>query len=604
MSAAILGRCPHVRILATSREPLGTQGERVVRIPTLRVPPRGALRAEDALQFEAVALFCERARAVDSRFELTDRQAEIVGDVCRRLDGIALAIELAASRLKILSPAQLASKLDERFRLLTGGRREAIPRQATLHAMIAWSYDLLDERERRVFERLSVFMDACPIEAAIEVCGDDESDEFETLDALEALANKSLLAVEGESDEKRYRLLESTRAFASLKLRERGGEFAARARHARYAATVAKSLDASVGARTTADWEAGANEAAADLRAALSWAIDEANDERLGIELVADMRWFWSAVAAAEGRSQIRRSIEIAERMGAEPEVLAKLEIGHANLALMFADYPDQLRAAIRARTLLEAGGNPSEGATAARLYSQALHLIGRAEEALPPLEAAIAQFCEIDSKRDLALAYDNRASLRRDLGDLAGAHHDSKEAIDLAAAGGWERILLGLEINAGEIEFARGDASAAIALVERAMDRSYATHEPALFAFGWSNLATYYGAAGRYEESVRSAHISLGFSAQAGIMSSAAFALQTIAGARAAQGDAETAATLLGFVDARLSEANVEREATERLQREAILTLILERCGDERTSHLRQAGAALTFEAATRLAR
>jgi hypothetical protein len=135
-------------------------------------------------------------------------------------------------------------------------------------------------------------------------------------------------------------------------------------------------------------------------------------------------------------------------------------------------------------------------------------------------------------------------------------------------------------------------------------MDRSYATHEPALFAFGWSNLATYYGAAGRYEESVRSAHISLGFSAQAGIMSSAAFALQTIAGARAAQGDAETAATLLGFVDARLSEANVEREATERLQREAILTLILERCGDERTSHLRQAGAALTFEAATRLAR
>ncbi len=593
---AILRRCPGTKILATSREPLGMYGEQVMRLPTLRVPPSdgsatgdgasgnpgaASLTAEEALGYEAIALFVERARAADPNFVLTDAHASVVADICRRLDGIALAIELAASRVRLLTPPQLASKLDERFRLLTGGRREATPRQATLHAMITWSYELLEERERIVLERLAVFMGNWSLEAAADVCQDEALDEFETLDAIEALANKSLVAIEGDSDAKSYRLLESTRAFALLKLRERGAEREMRARHAAYALRVAEALDAGALETPSAAWERQAIDASADLRAAIAWALHAGNDVSLGISLVATLRWYWSGLAARDGQVEVRGALEAAERADVPRAVIARLELAAATIATVFADYPRQLAAAERALALLDAPEDRLDRAIATRAYAQALWHLGRGAEAKPVWEQALAEFRELDSKRLIALTLDSRGMQRLAEGDMLGARADLEEAIALAAEVGFERAQLFFDVNLGEIEFSLGNVGAAIALAERAVGRTYAMHEPATLAISWSNLGMYYSVEQRWNDAVRAARLSLSFARESDLKLYEVFAIQTMA---------------------QLAALGAERGVTENAQYDRMVTVLIAGLAPGELEALRAGGATMTQEQAERL--
>jgi predicted ATPase/class 3 adenylate cyclase len=219
---AILRGCPKVSILATSREGLNVSGEHVHRMPSLAVPPReNALSAAAAATYGAVALFAERAHAADGRFALTDENAEIVAEVCRRLDGIALAIELAAPRVKVLAVEQLSRRLDERFRILTGGSRNALPRQQTMRALIDWSYDLLSDQEKIVLRRAGVFVGGFTLEGAAAVCNAETNlDEWEVLEILSTLVDKSLVSAEIQGSHQRYRLLESMREYARTRLVE------------------------------------------------------------------------------------------------------------------------------------------------------------------------------------------------------------------------------------------------------------------------------------------------------------------------------------------------------------------------------------------------
>jgi predicted ATPase/class 3 adenylate cyclase len=219
---AILRGCPKVTILATSREGLNVSGEHVHRMPSLAVPPRDiALSAATAATYGAVALFAERAHAADGRFALTDENAEIVAEVCRRLDGIALAIELAAPRVKVLAVEQLSRRLVERFRILTGGSRNALPRQQTMRALIDWSYDLLSDQEKVVLRRAGVFVGGFTLEAAAAICNAETSlDEWEVLEILSTLVDKSLVSAEIQGSHQRYRLLESMREYARTRLVE------------------------------------------------------------------------------------------------------------------------------------------------------------------------------------------------------------------------------------------------------------------------------------------------------------------------------------------------------------------------------------------------
>ena len=234
--STILSGCPKVKILASSRQGLGVRGEETYRMPSLDVPREGdaGVDVTQAIRSAAIALFVERARSADKKFTFTDENAPVIADICRRLDGIPLAIELAASRVKMFTPKQVFERLDERFRMLTGGSRDVLPRQQTLRALIDWSHDLLDSRERLLFRRLGIFVNGFTYEGAVAVGGGEDLDEFELFDVLSSLVDKSLVLAEPQADAVRYRLLESTRAYALEKLADAGEREFAAARHLGY----------------------------------------------------------------------------------------------------------------------------------------------------------------------------------------------------------------------------------------------------------------------------------------------------------------------------------------------------------------------------------
>ncbi|MBV8148115.1 MAG: hypothetical protein JO092_03390, partial [Candidatus Eremiobacteraeota bacterium] len=235
LANAILATAQEVRILATSRQALAIAAEGVHRLPSLSIPAEATgLKTDDALRYDAVALFVERATANDPRFALTDDTAPIVAQICRRLDGIPLAIELAAARVKVLPVPRLAERLNERFKLLTGGSRSALPRQKTLTALIDWSYDLLTPQEQRLFARLGVFAGGFNLDAATSVCGGEGLDELDMLDLAGSLTDKSLVVADTSGEHERYHLLESTAAYALEKLSTSGEREALTRRHAEY----------------------------------------------------------------------------------------------------------------------------------------------------------------------------------------------------------------------------------------------------------------------------------------------------------------------------------------------------------------------------------
>lgn len=217
----LLTHCPNLTILATSREALGVAGEVTYQVPVLGLPDPNHLPALDALsQYDSVRLFIERALAVQPNFSVTNANAPAVAQICYRLDGIPLAIELAAARIKLFSPGQIAALLDDRFRLLTGGSRTVMPRQQTLRAAIEWSYSLLSEQERILFRRLSVFVGGWTFEAAEAVCVGDGIDAYDVLELLSHLVDKSLVITAARGEEPRYRMLETIREYAFDKLRD------------------------------------------------------------------------------------------------------------------------------------------------------------------------------------------------------------------------------------------------------------------------------------------------------------------------------------------------------------------------------------------------
>ncbi len=287
LAQALLQACPHLNILATSRESMNIPGEATFVVPTLSVPAAQPNVLVEALAgYEAARLFVERAAAALPGFVVTPDNAAAVAQICRQLDGIPLAIELAAARMKVLSVEQIVARLDDRFSLLTGGSRTARPRQQTLQALIDWSYELLPVSERLLLQRLSVFKGGWNLEAAAAVCSDDVLRASQVLDRLEQLVNKSLVVAERPLGyETRYRMLETIRLYA-YKILEAGGQ--ARAAQARQAAHFGAITESDLSDRTLALEQD-------NFRAALDWAQSNPADADLGLRLAHDMSFFWWA---------------------------------------------------------------------------------------------------------------------------------------------------------------------------------------------------------------------------------------------------------------------------------------------------------------------
>ena len=342
LADALLRQCPQVTILASSREALGIGGEQAYRVPSLSLPdPKQAHTPASVAPFEAVQLFTDRALLARADFQVTDQNAATLASICYRLDGIPLAIELAAARVRSLSVEEINRKLDQRFRLLTGGSRTALPRQQTLRALIDWSYDLLHDPEKRLLQRLSVFAGGWTLDAAEQVCAGDGVEEREVLDLLTSLCDKSLVVVEQNDGHYRYRLLETVRQYARERLLESGDVEAVRERHRDYFLALAQTAKSALGSlgRDQSAWLEQLDVEQDNLRAALAWSLDEPQASEPALQLCGLLEQFWLRQAQSrEGRKWCDAAVARAGATG-KTAIYAQAVLAAGTFAYRLGDY-------------------------------------------------------------------------------------------------------------------------------------------------------------------------------------------------------------------------------------------------------------------------
>ena len=397
LAGQVLAACPHVRVLATSREPLSITGEALWAVGPLTLPPDPAATSDQAERagvpapviddYASVRLLTQRARAVLPGFEVTPANAPAVARICRALDGMPLAIELAAARMRTMGPDQVAARLDDRFGLLTGGSRIALPRHQTLRAVVDWSWDLLDEAERALWRRFSCFAGGATLEAAERVCAGPDIPTGQVLDLLTALADKSLLTVWHRPDgteAPRYRMLEIIRVYGQERLAEAGERDQLRQAHARYFTQLAEdSQDHLIGAEQL-DWLRRLADDQDNLHAAVRGAV-AAGDAATAVRLVAALGWYWMLrCMKIEGAEMVGAAVGIpGAAQATEPELLA---VAYAMGGLLASDTPIQQTAVgwfRRAAAL--AAGIPQPTHPIMPLITPVSRLFGATDQALGP---------------------------------------------------------------------------------------------------------------------------------------------------------------------------------------------------------------------------
>jgi predicted ATPase/DNA-binding SARP family transcriptional activator len=314
---ALLGTCPHIRLLATSREPLHVAGETTWPVPSLPLPDMHKPPSPDTLMnYAAVRLFVDRARAAVPPFALNEGNAATVAEICASLDGLPLAIELAAAQVRVLAPQQIAGRLADRFRLLVGGSRTAQSRQQTLKAALDWSYHLLAERERTIYRRLAVFARGFSLDAAELVGADEPIQTAEILAIVTALVDKSLLLMEDQGGAARYRFLNTIRQYGLERLNESADAAQVRRRHARYFLALAEATEPELHGRHQTFWLAQLEREHDNLRAALAWSLGtaDADDGDVALRLAGALAWFWRVRGhLTEGRRWLQAALARAE---------------------------------------------------------------------------------------------------------------------------------------------------------------------------------------------------------------------------------------------------------------------------------------------------
>ena len=421
LAESIIQQAPRVAVLATSREPLRTQSEHVYPLEPLSSPPEGVIATpSDLLAFPAAQLFCERAVAGGYRAELKDGDAVIVGDICRRVDGNALALELAASRVSTYGLRQTADLLDSHMKLAWRGRRTAPPRHQTLNAMLDWSYALIDEREREVLRQLSVFVGGFGLDEARGVAGNSD----EIIEALEQLVLKSLVAVDTSRQAPRYRLLDTTRAYATAKLLETGmvGEF--RRRHARYYLDwLTRSTDVAV----------APVEHTSNIRAALEWAFSSEGDVEIGVGLATyACEIFLRQGMLTESRRWSERGLAslAPELAGSLQEMALRAAVGHATM--ISAGNSGAARESLdRALRIAEELGDPLQQFRLLNSMHFYHRRIGAVDELFPIAEHAARIAPRLGGIAPIVSAKAMLGMAHHLKGNLAAAHRDLIEVRD-----------------------------------------------------------------------------------------------------------------------------------------------------------------------------
>jgi predicted ATPase/class 3 adenylate cyclase len=427
----LLAACARLRILVTSRSVLRVAGEHEFAVPPLELPdPRQGLAPETLVHSPAVALFLQRAQAVKSGFALTSENAGEVARICAHLDGLPLAIELAAARVKILSPHAILQRLGARLDFLKGGSRDLPARHQTLRQAIAWSYDLLEPAERPFFRRLAVFVGGCTLEAAEQVCAEIAEGEMAVLDAIAALVDKSLLRqADGKDGESRFGMLETIREFGVECLKAEGEWEQARRAHTETFLALAEQAETELTGPQQNRWLDRLEAEHDNLRVALAWA-EEQGEVETGLRLGAALWRFWLARGhMREGREHLERLLALP---GAAPRTRARAKALH------------------RLGTIV--------------------HEISDHAQARPSLEESLAIWQELGDKRGTATALNSMGWLAYQSGDFEAAVSLSQEALALHRALGDRRGIAVALFNLGFVTLYRSDYPAALALLEESL--------------------------------------------------------------------------------------------------------------------------------------
>jgi len=389
LAQELLKACPRLQIVATSREPLGILGERVWQVPSLSVPPLNAeqLSAEALREYEAAQLFEERARANEAQFEITKENAGAIKQICSHLDGLPLALELAAARVRALSVQQIAARLDDRFKLLTGGNRGSLPRHQTLQAAMEWSYQLLTEQEQGLLRRLSVFAGGWTLEAAEQICADEFIHSEEVMELLVHLVDKSLVIAEKGKEETRYKLLETVRQYASEKLSEGDETEKVQERHLDYFLKLAEEAEPELVGPKQKEWLDRLEREHDNLRGAIK---QNKNQNVKRVELVIALATFW------EMRGYLAEGI-IFKDLHFKSESLCK-----------------ELQARI------------------SRKCGWFLHRLGDNDQAKKNLKISVDLYLELNDKQEIGYSMNYLGMILLRQGDLAAAQNLFEQSLDI----------------------------------------------------------------------------------------------------------------------------------------------------------------------------
>jgi predicted ATPase len=600
LAADLLAAAPRLKVLVSSRIALNLHGEREFPVPPLELPQTaGELTVENLAGNESVRLFVERAQAVHPNFELTNENASTVAEICQRLDGLPLALELAAARVKLLPPQAILARLDDRFKLLTGGARDLPARHQTLRNTLEWSYGLLNQDEKTLYARLSVFVGGFTLEAAEAVCNPDG--QLDILEGLTSLVNNSLLRQEETDDgEPRFGMLETIRAYALERLADSGKMGALREQHARYFGDLITNQAMfqlySAKALYWLNWLEREN---GNVRATLTWSLASPQGIELGARIVMALNWFWYRRGYfIEGGMWAERVLaNPAMQTPSQPRALALVSSG---LLALWQGKQDialaQLQESLEIELRLE-----DEQFVAQLFMGNAVALInmGRDSAAQPYLQEALPMFKEQDNAPFHAITLVHLGNVELGLGNPEQARALHSEALAEARAIG-ENWLLSFALNnlgevartQGQYELARKYYEECEALLRDTGDRG----DMARFAHSLGYVAQYEGDYARAETQFRK---SLAMFRRLGNRRGIAECLAGLAGLRARQGQPQWGATMLSAAETLLQVTGGAWWPADRLEVERNQEIIRSALDEAELTAAQEKGRAMTLEQA-----
>jgi predicted ATPase/DNA-binding winged helix-turn-helix (wHTH) protein len=599
LADALLHAARELTILATSREPLRLTGEQTFSLPTLSLPDATAT-VETIGRSEAVQLFVARAQKQEPAFKLNADRWSMVAQICIRLDGIPLALELAAARVRSLTVEQINERLDDCFRLLTGGARTALRRQQTLRATLDWSYELLTMGERAVFRRLAVFSGGFTVEAASSVASDRTIDDFAVVDLLSQLVTRSLVVADTNDAGARYRLLETTRAYALEKLVEAGERDAIQRRHAqdfrsrfeRAPNDWLRMSDAEIRATYLPELD--------NVRAALDWALGPSGDAAIGIGLCSGSGPVWIELALAnEGRQRIEATLARVEEAPLLDEARLWLWLG---MLRGDAAPAESVNAKSRAVKLYRQLGDASELGFALVHLALVLGFVDRLDDAASALAEARPLLEHSGMPRALARYSEIMGFLQMRTGDPTGARAQYEKALTLYRMLGVQREVHRMLGNYADLTWALGDLDAALAGFRESVDAlRKSTHTTkSMLGFNLVNLAGVRTERGELEEALAAMREGLPLMEELGFawINMDHFALRA-----ALAGKIANAALLAGYASSVYAAKETSRGPNELRAHKRLQALLQEQLTPDQIERFAAEGANLAADEACRLA-